>query len=202
VISPWAHYGAWQPLSIEQAAALFAMLDAPWWIAGGCAIDLFVGRQTRDHGDTDVLLLRRDQLAAQRALAGWDLHAADPPGLLRPWREDEWLSPSIHDIWCRPTPTSPWALQLMLIENDGDRWLFRRDPSIGGPLSQLTRRSPAGIPYLAPEVQLLYKGRTPRPKDEADFAVALPLLEPASSAWLAQALAIHVPDSPWLARLR
>jgi hypothetical protein len=50
----------------------------PWWIAGGCAIELAVGQPVRDHADVDVLVLRRDRLAVQRALPGWDWQAADP----------------------------------------------------------------------------------------------------------------------------
>lgn len=65
-----APYGAWEPASVAEVAALFSPLREPWWIAGGYAVELAVGRAFRDHADIDVLLLREDQLAAQRALAG------------------------------------------------------------------------------------------------------------------------------------
>src|SRR5688500_9342197 len=94
----------WDPLSVEDAAALFAGAPFPWWIAGGWAIDLFIGYQTRSHADTDILILRRDQLAARSRLADWDVHAADPPGSLRPWSLGALLPPEVHDIWCRRTP--------------------------------------------------------------------------------------------------
>ena len=42
------------------------------------------GRAVRGHSDIDVLLLRRDQLAVQQALPGWQWQAADPSGSLRP----------------------------------------------------------------------------------------------------------------------
>ncbi len=86
--------GAWSPLSASDVSRMFRGAAFPWWMAGGWAIDLFVGRQTRRHADTDVLVLRRDQLAAQSLLAagaGWELYAADPPGVLRAWRRGEWL---------------------------------------------------------------------------------------------------------------
>jgi hypothetical protein len=41
-------------------AALLAGIDSPWWIAGGWALDLFIGDQTRAHEDLDVGILRRD----------------------------------------------------------------------------------------------------------------------------------------------
>jgi hypothetical protein len=194
--------GIWDPLLPHAAASLFHPVPFPWWIAGGWAIDLFVGQQTRPHDDLDVLVLRRDLLAVQAALVGWDLHAADPPGTLRPWRSGEILAQLIHDIWCRPTPASPWALQLMVADHDGERWLYRRDPRVGRPISELGRRSAEGYPYLAPEVQLLFKASpNRRPKDEHDFATALPLLDVGSRGWLASALDTWRPGHPWLAQL-
>ncbi|WP_374208167.1 MULTISPECIES: hypothetical protein [Streptomyces] len=44
-------------------------------------------------------------------------------------------------------------------------------------LAQGGRTSPSGIPYLAPEVQLFYKAKATRDKDETDFEAVLPLLE-------------------------
>jgi hypothetical protein len=85
-VTPW---GVWDPAGPAEVAALFRDAGAPWWIAGGYAIELAVGRPVRAHGDIDVLVLRRDQLMVQRALAGWDWQAADPPGTLRPWRPGE-----------------------------------------------------------------------------------------------------------------
>jgi len=98
---------------------LFRDLRVPWWIAGGWAIDLFVGRTTRSHADVDVRILRCNQRAVQATLASWDLHTADPPGTLGPWKPGEILPAHVHDIWCRPDPSTPWALQLMLADADG-----------------------------------------------------------------------------------
>ena len=75
--------GPWQPFTVGVAARLLAGLPAPWWIAGGWALDLFVGRQSRAHDDLDVEVLRRDQFVLQRLLAGWDPRVA-AGGLLRP----------------------------------------------------------------------------------------------------------------------
>ena len=38
-----------------------AIAPAPWFIAGGWAIDLFLGRKTREHADVDFALSRLDQ---------------------------------------------------------------------------------------------------------------------------------------------
>jgi hypothetical protein len=93
--------GAGTPAAVQ---SIFGCLDVPWWVAGGYAIELAVGRPFRVHSDIDILLLRRDQLAVQHALAGWEWWAADPPGVLRPWAPGEYLVDTVHDIWCRPRP--------------------------------------------------------------------------------------------------
>ncbi|MGX1524132.1 nucleotidyltransferase domain-containing protein, partial [Streptomyces albidoflavus] len=167
-----APYGAWEPASVTEVAALFAPLRAPWWIAGGYAVELAVGRAFRGHADIDVLLLREDQLAAQRALAGWEWWAADPPGTLRPWAAGEILPPGVHDIWCRPGPEAPWRVQLMLDEAQDGHWVSRRDPRVRRPLDTLGATTAEGVPFLAPEVQLHYKAKARRPKDEEDFTAA------------------------------
>ena len=94
----------WEPTSPAQIRQLLADLTIPWWIAGGWAIDLFVGRQTRSHGDMDVEILRRDQLIMQRYLAQWDLYKTNQPGL-KPWLEGEYLGRGVNQFWCNPELT-------------------------------------------------------------------------------------------------
>ncbi|MCG7525587.1 amino acid transporter [Streptomyces sp. OfavH-34-F] len=198
--TPW---GPWEPPPLPEAVRLLAALRSPWWIAGGYAVELAVGRVFREHGDIDVLVPRDAQAEVRRALPGWDWWAADPPGTLRTWHPGETLPAAVHDLWCRPGPDEPWRLQFMLDEVDGGDWVFRRDPRVRLPLARLGRRSPEGIPYLAPEVQLLYKSRTRRPKDERDFTEALPVLDDHARAWLAETLTlVEGADHPWAARLR
>ena len=196
--------GEWEPLSVEAVTDLLRGMDARWWIAGGWALDLHLGRQTRPHHDIDVLVLRGDLPGVRERLRGWDLHAADPPGagMLRRWAQDEPLPAALHDIWCRPTPTSPWVLQLMVDETDGADWLYRRDSRIRRPVAGL--HGPASTPerpVLAPEVQLLGKSRTPRPKDVEDFSTVVGVLEDDRRDWLRRALSTVSPGHAWLDRL-
>ncbi|SDF56383.1 Aminoglycoside-2''-adenylyltransferase [Blastococcus aurantiacus] len=195
----------WEPLSVQDVTELLDGVDAPWWIAGGWALDLHLGRQTRPHHDIDVLVLRADLPTLRERLRGWDLQVADPPGagVLRPWPESEVLAPSLHDIWCRRTPTSPWSLQLMVDDTDGPDWVYRRDHRIRRPVSELY--GPASIPgrpVLAPEVQLLGKSRTPRPKDVADFQRVAGTLDERQRAWLREALTTVAPGHEWLPALQ
>src|SRR5581483_407652 len=96
---------------------------------------------------------------------------------------------------------APWALQLMVVDSNGEAWLYRRDERIRRPLATIGRCDAAGIQYLVPEIQLLFKAKAPRPKDEADFRSALPHLDHESQAWLAHCIRLLHPDHPWLASL-
>jgi len=194
----------WQPLTIDAVKALFQNASFPWWIAGGYAIELAVGRAVRPHDDIDVLLLRHDHLAVRELLAKWDCWVADPPEALRFWAGGETLPKASHDIWCRETPDAPWRLQLMLDESDddGSLWRSRRDPRITRPIADIGSLTTAGVPYLRPEIQLLYKAKAHRPKDEIDFAASLPLLGAAEREWLRDAIALTSgQDRPWLTNL-
>ena len=62
-------------------------------------------------------------------------------------------------------------------------------------------RTPDGIPYLVPEVVLLFKAKHDRAKDHADFEGALPQMSEEQRAWLASSLARVHPGHPWLDQL-
>jgi hypothetical protein len=175
-------------------------MNVLWWIAGGHAIELFVGRPIRGHGDLEVGVLRRDQFVVREHLKGWDLRAASR-GTLRPWPLGKRLRDDVNDVWGRHDPEDPWALQLNLNDSEGDCWVFRRDRRVSRPLGEVVLRTGEGLPYLAPEVQLLFKAKDPRPKDERDLEAALPLLTQEQRSWLVQAISEAHPDHPWLLQL-
>ncbi|ROR90941.1 nucleotidyltransferase domain-containing protein [Nocardioides aurantiacus] len=194
--------GAWEPLTPDQVVDVMGGLPCRWWIAGGWALDLHVGHQTRRHEDIDVLVLREDVASLRDHLAGWDLHVGDPAGSLRPWPVEQRLPRTVHDIWCRRSPSSPWSMQVMVDDTKNGEWVYRRDqrirrpvPELDGPASNTERR------VLSPDVQLLYKSRDPRPKDEADFQAAVTHLNPSQRRWLRRSLASTSGAHPWLASL-
>ena len=196
-----AALGAWDPITPQEVAELLGDCDAPWWIAGGYAIDALVGRTDRRvHDDIDVGVLARDQVEIRSHLASWDLHCADPPGKLRSWGREEILREPIHDVWAREQTNRPWRVQLVLNPAEAGVWVYRRDARIRRPVSDLTW-CVEGIPYLAPEVQLLFKSKTIRPKDEQDLEDSLPLLDSLQRRWLREALELVDPTHVWLRRL-
>ena len=195
--TPW---GTWDHMPLEEAMELFRGLSVPWWIAGGYAIDAFAGSGRRGHEDIDISVFAADQLAVQEHLARWELHCADPPGTLRPWQGGEQLAPRIHDIWARRDADDAWRFQLMLNPGGPDQFIYRRDERLRLPLEQATLLL-GGVRYLTPEVQLLFKAGSLRPKDEKDFDDCLPLLSAGQVRWLREALRLTNPEAPWLSKL-
>jgi hypothetical protein len=191
----------WEPLSLEEVKQLLGPVSAPWWIAGGRALDMFLGHETRTHVDIDVAVLRRDQQGFCEALAKWDFQIAHA-GEFIPWKRGETVDLEHHEIWARETADGPWRLVVHFEESEGKRWAYRRDRRIGLNVADLGRRDAYGIQFIRPEVTLLYKSESPRPVDETDFLYALPHLDVAQKGWLAAALYTIDPKHRWLERLK
>jgi hypothetical protein len=43
-----------------------------WIFAGGWAIDLFIGKETRQHQDIEIAIFRKDQLHLKKYLKEWE----------------------------------------------------------------------------------------------------------------------------------
>lgn len=195
---PEIPYDLWTPLSLQSVVAMFANAPFQWAIAGGYAIEQFVGASFRPHGDIDVMIFRDEQIMAQAWLRGWELFAADPPGTLRKWLDNEYLQHGIHDIWGYQTGAGIWQLQLMLIDADKQEWVSRRDPRIRGNRHDLITHY-NGIPCIRVEVQLMYKAKGLRPKDALDFQACLSLLNSEAKQWLRDSLLLLYPQGhAWL----
>ena len=188
----------WNPLSPQEVGELFRDYPGFWAIAGGWALDLFVGEVTRKHGDIDIQLDRADVGILHASLPGWLLYAAH--GELDLWEPGTILPGEIDNLWCR-RPGRPWQFQLMLGPFTATEWIYRRDARIQGPREDAVTWID-GLPVLAPEIQLLYKAKRPnQPKDEHDFAQALPRMSAAQRQWLAYSLRMLHGDHPWLPAL-
>lgn len=187
----------WEPLSIEELVRRFAVTSVDWWIAGGLAIDLFLGWASRHHEDIDIELFRQDRDVLFDVFEGWDLRTMSE-GDLQPWVRGEDIADGVFAIWGRPAPMGPWAVEVILASGDGERWRFRRDPRVTMGKDRLVRVAPSGVRYCTPEVQLLYKAKRARPKDDIDLTRVLHLMTGEQKQWLMDALALVEPGHPWL----
>jgi Aminoglycoside-2''-adenylyltransferase len=182
----------WEPITPSEVADVLRGLPVPWWIAGGWAIELFLGHPTRRHYDMDVAVLRRDQLALRHHLAGWDLHSASPERRLQPW-DGRFLEQPIARIWSRRERGAPWLFDGYLEEARDELWVDRDDERVSLPLGKLGRVTDDGLPFLSPEIVLFYMLSWPTPKAKADFLAARPKLSAESRDWLRRSLEIAQP---------
>ena len=56
--TPEIPFNQWQPLSVQELTQLFASAPFQWGLAGGYAVEQFVGKRVRDHDDIDVIVFR------------------------------------------------------------------------------------------------------------------------------------------------
>lgn len=189
----------WEPWTPAYVAERLAAVSAPWGVAAGWSLDLFIGRTTREHGDIEITVPRAafGEVAAALPEYEWDVVGA---GRVWPYA-DVADHPELHQTWLRDPATNRFHLDVFREPHDGDRWICRRDPSITLPFTELIEIGNAGIPYVIPEVTLLFKAKAHRPKDNSDFARVIPLLPDHRIARLAQWLDRVHPGHEWLAAL-
>ena len=180
-------------------------LGAPWYVGGGWAIDLFLGRVTRDHSDVDVAIARTDQRSVYDHVSGrtWSKIVPHPEGLpgkgtIEPWDGSLLSLPTYQILADDP---DGHRLEFTLGEIGPVVWRSRRNPEVSMPLSTMARDSEDGVRYLVPEIVLLDKAGQMREWDELDFESALPDLYLGQRHWLYHALAEEQPGHPWMGRL-
>jgi hypothetical protein len=83
-----------------------------------------------------------------------------------------------------------------------DVWCFRYCQEVQHPSERIGACTPDGIPYLRPEIALLYKAARMRQVDDEDFRRVLPCLAGGQRAQLTQDIRRFSPEHPWLALLR
>jgi Transposase DDE domain len=81
-------------------------------------------------------------------------------------------------------------------ERDGE-WVFRRNEAVRRPIDEISDKS-NGVPFLRPEIVLLYKSSEQSPKNDTDFAAVRPRLSRDASLWLRTALKRCDVRHPWI----
>jgi hypothetical protein len=188
-------WDAWPPRIMAER---LAGVSAPWCVAAGWAVDLFRGTQTRAHGDLEIAVPA--SRFAEIAVRFDDCEFfATHDGKVHP-ASAEMLRVS-HQTWAREPSSGKWRFDVFREPHDGDTWICRRDDRIRRSYASVISYDADGIPYMAPEIVLLFKAKGPRAKDEADFRGALPLLDGEQRRWLNDALDLVHPNHPWCAFL-
>ncbi|MFD8792830.1 nucleotidyltransferase domain-containing protein [Streptomyces vinaceus] len=186
----------WTP---SEVARQLAGVGTPWYVAAGWALDLFRGRQTRAHGDIEIAIPDANFPEVADRFPGYVFDAA---GSGRIWED---ATPEVlaaaHQTWLRDPATGNYLLDVFREPHDGDTWICRRDERIRLPYSDIIHHTQDGIPYLAPELVLLFKAKHARQKDQSDFDATLPHMSPPQRETLAELLNRVHPGHPWIADL-
>ncbi len=170
-------------------------IDVPWYVAGGWALDLHLGGGLREHEDLEIAV-PRDRFAP---IAGRF------PELAFYVARDGKVGPATpealaeqYQTWAYDTTADAFVFDVFREPHDGDVWISRRDASLRRPYGEIVLRSPEGIPYLSPDVVLLFKAKHQRAKDEQDFAAVAPVLTAGEREWLDAALRLVHPGHDWI----
>jgi aminoglycoside-2''-adenylyltransferase len=156
LIRPIANQGAFE--APKRVTACFADHSISWCVAGGWAVDLFLGRQTRPHGDLEVAVYRRDQQLLRDVFKDWAWSKVVPTptggGTKVPWNEQDSLELPIHQLYAEGPRGE--ALEILLQESSDCDWKFRRELSVTMPLASVCLKSTLDIPILRPDIQPMH----------------------------------------------
>jgi hypothetical protein len=192
-----ADWRSWRP---EEAAQRLETLDVPWCVAAGWAIDLFVGYERREHEDLEIAVPARAFPQIHARLDDLEFYAVGD-GEVAAVAESAERFDATHQTWGLDRAAFEWRIDVFREPSADGEWICRRDEQIRLPYDELIERTADGIPYVRPEVALLFKAKKARPKDERDLDDALPLLGASRRALLREWIALVHPGHPWLERL-
>ncbi len=211
------------PERLARVAELMSTFPSDWFLCGGWAVDSWLGRITRDHGDLDITVFGDAADALFKHLAGWQLVAHDE-GQGGGSSSEEWngrpLTTPAH-LHCRApdqrgeipedgilTTEMGWWLEVEINPREHGEWVLRDEPRITMPLDRCAATSPWGLPTALPEVLLFFKGTAYegtrhylRPRDHVDFERLFPVLTTGQRDWLQKSISLVDADHPWLGLL-
>ena len=203
------------PEPVARIATIMSSYPAPWALCGGWAVDAWLGRISRDHGDVDVSVFDAHHAQLAEHLGGWQLIAHTSVGddaSTGLWDGRKLPVPShIHarspadsgplpkDGICEPA--KGWWLDIQIDGIEGDEWVLRREPYVSLPLVDAVRVSDWGVPVTAPETVLFLKAVAPRRRDWRDFVACLPQLDEPQIIWLRDAIERTYGEHPWMEAL-
>jgi hypothetical protein len=202
------------PESIAELAGLMSTYPGVWALCGGWAVDAWLGRVTRKHGDIDLVVFQDDLPAFFEHLTGWQMlaHSPDAPEYDGLWWDGRRRLTCPSHIHARPPERSGpapadgianaedgFTLDIQICEGEGGEWLLSREPRIALPLTDSIRESTWGLPTALPGVLLFYKAYEPRQRDRLDFEALSPWLEGVQRDWLRDA--IESVGHPWVRKL-
>ena len=103
-----------------------------------------------------------------------------------------------HQTWGLDRAAYEWRIDIFREPSADGEWVCRRDERIRLSYDELIEHTDDGIPYVRPEVALLFKAKAARPKDEDDLRDALPFLDGSRRRLLREWLELVHAGHAWL----
>lgn len=211
---------------LKAASQVMGKMNAKWCFAGGWAIDLFLGKESRPHKDLDIVVFKNEinEVISYMKANNWRLETPTRQGFL-PVTEESVSELEMDNMWCmnedypqdylkvdeqgscnfyqyeRDVQEEFDFLEVLLNSTEGGYFIYQQNPAIRLEMSRAIFEN-NGLPYLAPEIVLLYKSKYLSEDNQADFELVTAKLNPEQREWLKEALTNEYgSDHPWVQAL-
>lgn len=198
---------------LEKAKELLKNADFRWAFCGGYAIDLFLDRETRKHGDIDICVLENDRnkIADFMLSCGWNVYQFLGQGKVRRLHAGGSSEPG-RNLMCVKDGCSLvkfypcgendvfWHeffhtgmekldyLEFLFGNMRNDEYIFNQKLNITREMQKAVLYN-GDLPYIAPEVALMYKAsNADNPEYQRDYEAAVPWLGKEQMLWLHEGL--------------
>lgn len=210
---------------IGEAFRLLTGQGFEYAICGGFALELFLNTTIRKHGDIDICAYWKDRstIVTWMQSQGWKVYEMCGGGVVHHLTGSAVPGEDKRNILCTKgecelvsfTPrgeenmydhtftlcgqSSFNFVEFLFNDRAGDEFIYARNPEIRRDLSHAILARD-GIPYVAPEIVLLYKSaHIQREGYQLDFDTTAPRLSTGQKTWLNHALARQYPQGhAWL----
>ncbi len=201
--------------------------ECKWCFCGGWALDLFMKSETRPHKDLDIMVFKKDlketisyfkrSRMALRSSNEKRLHASWHWKLWKLWvwefvvyewnypvdylKVDEQGSCTFYQ-YEREIQDKVDFMEILLNTYESKMFVYRRNTDIRLAIEKAIYEF-EGLPYLAPEIVLLYKSKYLSEDNQSDFDTVYVKLDEAQKMWLKNALTLEYGnDHPWVQALQ
>lgn len=211
---------------LRSAAEELGDLNIKWCFSGGWAIDLFLGNKSRPHKDLDIMIFKNDIKAAVSYLSerDWRIEAPTRQGFL-PVNAENFDTFEYDNLWCmnekypmdylkvdeqgscnfyhyeRDIQEQVDYIEILLNTFEEGCFVYAKNPAIRLDIDKAISKF-EGLPYLAPEIVLLYKSKYLSEDNISDFEMVTEKMNAEQREWLKVALSTEYgADHPWVEAL-
>lgn len=209
---------------LEQTNLLLSNANIQWAFCGGYALDLFLDREIRKHGDIDICVFEVDRNKIPNYMLSneWNVYQFLGGGRVRSLGIDD-VSDHGRNLMCvkegcklvkfyasEEDKVSGYDfyhtgierldyLEFLFNHSQGTEFVFSRELNITRDMQKAILYN-NGLPYIAPELALLYKAsKADNPAYQCDYAMTITYLNDEQLCWFYKSMEKLYPQGhPWL----